>query len=265
MALKTKGHFRLWEGVSSQGPSWLQCFLTETSEGVASSRSQLPTPGTWPPSWAGRKGSPLPAVQKPAGNGTQADRAAPQRPQLRVAAGQRGGEGRHVDGVAERLVAGGVDHVAQRLLGVLDAAALGVAVAQKHQLLLLPRPQATHTLTVDLRATRKGQGAGTREGAELGAWAIPTLMTRKLRWRRLSMMILYSSEASSRTWRRASSEGVLLRMALRQAGSPSCEMTSRSSLAAMASYRAAGSSYSSGDVKWSWGGGQEGRGQWPLP
>lgn len=79
------------------------------------------------------------------------------------------------------------------------------------------------------------------------------------------MMILYSSEASSRTWRRASSEGVLLRMALRQAGSPSCEMTSRSSLAAMASYRAAGSSYSSGDVKWSWGGGQEGQGQWPLP
>lgn len=68
------------------------------------------------------------------------------------------------------------------------------------------------------------------------------------------MMILYSSEASSMTWRRASREGVLLRMALRQAGSPSCEMTSRSSLAAMASYRAAGSSYSSGDVKWSWQG-----------
>lgn len=79
-----------------------------------------------------------------------------------------------------------------------------------------------------------------------------TLMTRKLRWRRLSMMILYSSEASSMTWRSASREGVLLRMALRQAGSPSWEMTSRSSLAAMASYRVAGSSYSSGDVKWSW-------------
>lgn len=77
-------------------------------------------------------------------------------------------------------------------------------------------------------------------------------MTRKPRWRRLSMMILYSSEASSMTWRNASKEGVLLRMALRQAGSPSWEMTSRSSLAAMASYRAAGSSYSSGDVKWSW-------------
>lgn len=108
------------------------------------------------------------------------------------------------------------------------------------------------------RATCKGQGAGARVGGgeggvRAGGWAVPTLMTRKLRWRRLSMMTLYSSEASSRTWRSASSEGVLLRMALRQAGSPSCEMTSRSSLAAMASYRAAGSSYSSGDVKWSYG------------
>lgn len=99
----------------------------------------------------------------------------------------------------------------------------------------------------------QGSGGCSRTGAGSGAWASPTLMTRKLRWRRLSMMILYSSEASSRTWRSASSEGVLLRMALRQAGSPSCEMTSRSSLAAMASYRAAGSSYSSGDVKWSCG------------
>lgn len=103
-----------------------------------------------------------------------------------------------------------------------------------------------------------GRGPGAWQG-----WAIRTLMTRKLRWRRLSMMILYSSEASSRTWRRASSEGVLLRMALRQAGSPSCDMTRRSSLAAMASYRAAGSSYSSGDVKWSWGANGK-LGQWPL-
>lgn len=98
-------------------------------------------------------------------------------------------------------------------------------------------------------------GQRHRGGARATRWGktiCPTLMTRKLRWRRLSMMILYSSEASSMTWRRASREGVLLRMALRQAGSPSCEMTSRSSLAAMASYRAAGSSYSSGDVKWSW-------------
>lgn len=107
-----------------------------------------------------------------------------------------------------------------------------------------------------------GQEAAAGRGREERA-AEPTLMTRKPRWRRLSMMILYSSEASSRTWRSASSEGVLLRMALRQAGSPSCEMTSRSSLAAMASYRAAGSSYSSGDVKWSCG--EDGRAEVGRP
>lgn len=110
----------------------------------------------------------------------------------------------------------------------------------------------------------RGQEAAAGRGREERA-AEPTLMTRKPRWRRLSIMILYSSEASSRTWRSASSEGVLLRMALRQAGSPSCEMTSRSSLAAMASYRAAGSSYSSGDVKWSCGEGRRAEAGCPCP
>lgn len=78
-------------------------------------------------------------------------------------------------------------------------------------------------------------------------------MTLKLRNLLLSMMILYSSLPSSMMWRSASSEGMLARIALRHTGSPSCDISIFSSLAVMASYRTIGSSYSSGDVKWSCG------------
>lgn len=78
-------------------------------------------------------------------------------------------------------------------------------------------------------------------------------MTLKLRNLLFSMMILYSSLPSSMMWRRASNEGMFARMALRHTGSPSCDINIFSSLAVMASYRTIGSSYSSGDVKWSWG------------
>lgn len=78
-------------------------------------------------------------------------------------------------------------------------------------------------------------------------------MTLKLRNLLLSMMILYSSLPSSMMWRSASSEGMFARMALRHTGSPSWDINIFSSLAVMASYRTIGSSYSSGDVKWSWG------------
>lgn len=65
-----------------------------------------------------------------------------------------GGEGGHVHGVAQRLVTRRVDHVSEGLLGVLDAAALWVAVAQEHQLLLLAGPQAPYTLLIDLEERR---------------------------------------------------------------------------------------------------------------
>lgn len=65
------------------------------------------------------------------------------------------------------------------------------------------------------------------------------------------MMILYSLVPSSRTWRRARSEGALDSTALLQAGSPSWAITRFCWWAEMASNRTAGSSYSSGDVKWS--------------
>jgi len=83
-------------------------------------------------------------------------------------------------------------------------------------------------------------------------------MTRKLRYLLLSMMILYSSLPSSITCLSASSEWVLVRMALRQVGSPSWEITIFSSLLVMASYNTPGSSYSSGEVKWSWARGVKG-------
>ena len=69
-----------------------------------------------------------------------------------VGGGQRG----DIDGVANGLITRGVDHVAEGLLGVLNAASLGVPVAQEDQLLLLPRPQASHTLPVHLRKAVRG-------------------------------------------------------------------------------------------------------------
>ncbi|KAF3845301.1 hypothetical protein F7725_008464 [Dissostichus mawsoni] len=48
-----------------------------------------------------------------------------------------GGEGGHVDGVSDGLVAGRVDHVPQSLLGVLDAAALRVASVEHDDLVLV--------------------------------------------------------------------------------------------------------------------------------
>ncbi|CAB1333125.1 unnamed protein product [Coregonus sp. 'balchen'] len=93
-----------------------------------------------------------------------------------------------------------------------------------------------------------GEG-GHVDGVADGLKLRLTLMTLKLRNLLLSMMILYSSLPSSMTWRRASSEGMLARMALRHTGSPSWLITIFSSLAVMASYRTTGSSYSSGDVK----------------
>jgi len=103
-----------------------------------------------------REHAPVPAAEEPAVDVVRADGPPPHRVQLAVAPGVRGGEGRHVDGVADGLVARRVDHVPEGLLGVLNAAALRVAVAQENQLLLLPRPQPAHTLPVHL------QGAETR-------------------------------------------------------------------------------------------------------
>lgn len=52
--------------------------------------------------------------------------------------------------VAQWLVTGRVDEVAQDLLVVLDASTLGVAVAQEDELLLLPCPESSDTLLVHL-------------------------------------------------------------------------------------------------------------------
>lgn len=55
-----------------------------------------------------------------------------------------------IHGVAQWLVTGRVDEVSQDLLVVLDAPALGVAVAQEDELLLLPCPESPDALLVHL-------------------------------------------------------------------------------------------------------------------
>lgn len=94
---------------------------------------------------------PVPAADEPGVNVVGADGSSPHGAQLAVAPGVRGGERRDVDGVTDGLVTRRVDHVPQGLLGVLNAAALRVAIAQENQLLLLPRPQASDTFSVDLQ------------------------------------------------------------------------------------------------------------------
>ena len=69
---------------------------------------------------------------------------------LFVSTGVGGGERWHIDRVAYGLVTGGVDHIAQCLLGILYAASLWVAIAQVDEFLQLPSPQSTYTLPVDL-------------------------------------------------------------------------------------------------------------------
>ena len=101
--------------------------------------------------------------------------------ELHVRLGEGGEQRRHVDRVAERLVARRVDHVAQHLLRVLDAAALRVPVAHAHELLLLRRPQAAHTLAVQLRApssTCGGQTEPERERESISGTRGRALSTR---------------------------------------------------------------------------------------
>ena len=62
-----------------------------------------------------------------------------------------GGEGGHVDGVAERQVHRGVGHVSQHRLSILDGSPLAVVIPDEEQLVLLAGPKAPHTLTVHLQ------------------------------------------------------------------------------------------------------------------
>ena len=100
--------------------------------------------------WTQKQFSPFPDILKKLFHICQNKFSAYYGCQLLVCGRVRRCQGRHVDGVADGLVAGGVDHVAQRLLGVLDAASLRIAITEKDQLLLLSGPQPSHTLTVHL-------------------------------------------------------------------------------------------------------------------
>ena len=64
-----------------------------------------------------------------------ADGTSDDRGHLVVGVDEGGGQRRHVDGVADGLVARRVDDVPQRLLGVLDGPALGIPVPKENQFL----------------------------------------------------------------------------------------------------------------------------------
>ena len=68
-----------------------------------------------------------------------------------VAVGEGGLKRGDVDGVADGEVHGGVDHVAEGLLVVLNGATLAVVVTEEDELVLLAGPQRSHTLAVELQ------------------------------------------------------------------------------------------------------------------
>lgn len=78
------------------------------------------------------------------------------------------GEWGDIHGVPQGLVTGGIDQVPEDLLVVLNAAALGVAVAEEDEFLLLPRPKAADAFSVHLQrgedTGRKVYGGAEREG-----------------------------------------------------------------------------------------------------
>lgn len=84
----------------------------------------------------------------------EADGASQDVSQLGVRVTVGGGQGGHVDGISNRLVAGRIDHVPQGLFGVLDATPFGVSVSEEDQLLLLPCPEASHAFFIHLQHKR---------------------------------------------------------------------------------------------------------------
>ncbi len=83
-----------------------------------------------------------------------ADGASQDVSELGVGVAVGGGQRGHIDGISNGLVTRRVDHVSQRLLGVLNAPALRVSVPQEHQLLLLPCPKASDTFFIHLQHKR---------------------------------------------------------------------------------------------------------------
>lgn len=98
---------------------------------------------------------PKPLGMQPSANALQTQGAAPYVSYLLVSPHVGGGERGHKHGISQRLVTGGVDHVSQSLLRVLDASALRVTVAEEDELLLLACPQPSHTLFIDLNGNVK--------------------------------------------------------------------------------------------------------------
>lgn len=84
----------------------------------------------------------------------EADWASQDLSELRVWATIGSGQWRYIDGISDGLVAGGIDHVPQSLLGILNASTFWVPVSEEDQFLLLPCPQASDTFFIHLHHKR---------------------------------------------------------------------------------------------------------------
>lgn len=93
----------------------------------------------------------MPGADNKVSDVPDADGASQDVSELRMRVAVGGGQRRYVDGISDGLVTRGIDHVSQSLLGVLNAPALRVSVSQEHQLLLLPRPEASDTFFIHLQ------------------------------------------------------------------------------------------------------------------
>lgn len=101
-----------------------------------------------------------------------------------VGCGERG----DIHGVPQGLVTGGIDQVPKDPLVVLNAAALGVAVAEEDELLLLPGPKAADAFSVHLQRGEDAEESGRRGGERARLPPVPSECLRppcfglKLSW-----------------------------------------------------------------------------------
>lgn len=82
---------------------------------------------------------------------------------LLVSGRVRRDERRHVNGISDGLITRRVDYIAQHLLGILNAAALLILVAQEDQLVLLAGPETAHALFVDLDQPKREEILGQHD------------------------------------------------------------------------------------------------------
>ena len=116
------------------------------------------------------------------------------------------GQGWDINGISYWLIARRIDHIPQSLFGILYAASFWISVPEKYKFLLLTCPQPPYAFTIHLQISSDKRYCCKYQKQKKQYFCVCnkviaalTLITRKLRYLLLSIIILYSSEPSSNT------------------------------------------------------------------